>query len=160
VPKDHFIIVASPVETAKGILSAYRFWSELTEKQVWYVTPETPHQDRIKGGDQVVFFLENSTGDGGFVAHGLCSGPVAPLTGEDRAFLAELGLTQFTGRIPLLLVIYWLTDVPLAPLVPNLRFIEDKEHYTAYLRQGIVPIEKEDFELIVAQSAPDESRER
>jgi hypothetical protein len=159
MPQNYFIIVVSPVETPKGIVSASRLWSELADRQVWYVNAETPYQDRIKGGDQVIFFLEGAAGGGSFVAHGLCSGSIAPLTGEDQAFLAELGLTRFSGRIPLLLVIYWPTDVPLAPLVSNLRFVKDKEHHTAYLRQGIVPIEREEFELIVAQSTLDESGE-
>lgn len=149
----HFIFVAAPVQSEQGRISGYDIWRIVTERPVWYTNASAPYRNRIKGGDRVLFYLGGRPGGGSFVAQGLCSGPVAPLTAEDQAFLAEWGITRFTGRIPLLLVIYWLGEVLLKPLVPELRFIKDKRHYGLYLRQGIVPIGKDDFDLIVAQSA-------
>ncbi|ACA60018.1 EVE domain-containing protein [Candidatus Desulforudis audaxviator] len=150
---NHFVFVATPVQSDKGRISSYEIWKVLTEKLVWYTTASAPYRNRIKGGDRIVFYLGGRPGGGSFVAQGLCSGPVAPVTAEDGAFLAEMGITRFSSRIPLLLVIYWLDEVPLKPLVPALTFIRDKKHYGLYLRQGIVPIGQEDFDLIVTQSA-------
>jgi hypothetical protein len=150
---DHFVFVAAPVQSDKGRISGYEIWKILTEELVWYTTASAPYRNRIKGGDRILFYLGGRPGGGRFVAQGLCSGPVGPLLAEDEAFLAERGITRFTGRIPLLLVIYWLDEVPLKPLVPELAFIKDKRHYGLYLRQGIVPIGEDDFDLIVSQSA-------
>ena len=150
--KNHFVFVVSPVETDSGLLSAYRFWSALTDNQVWYVTAGAPYADRIRSGDQVLFCLKSASGGGGFVAHGLCSGPVAPLNDEDRAFMSRLGITtRFTGRVPLLLVIYWPAAVPVEAVAESLRSLgSDGEDFC---RGEIVPIAGADFDLIVAQSA-------
>lgn len=149
---DYFVFVAAPVQSDKGRISGYEIFKILSEELVWYTTASAPYRNRIKGGDRILFYAGGKPGGGRFVAQGLCSGPVGPLSAEDEAFLAERGITRFTGRIPLLLVIYWLDEVLLKPLVPELAFIKDKRHYGLYLRSGIVQIGQDDFDLIVAQS--------
>ena len=99
--------------------------------------------ERMKAGDWVVFYSPKITYQGKDACQAFTAiGKVKP----GPVYLGDMG----GGFTPYRRDIAYIdcTEAPIHPLIPQLSFIEDKQHWGYRFRFGFFEIGKEDFELI------------
>lgn len=146
---NHYLFMATGLQGVDIKIPPHMIWEMLTEKKVWYLTPSAPYRNRFVEGDRIVFYLGGKEGGRVFVGQGTVAGVSEPLTRDDEAFLAALGLPFFGWRVPLSEAITWGKQVPIKNLVPELTFIKDKQNYGLHLRSGIVAMSEADYQRIL-----------
>jgi hypothetical protein len=120
----------------------------LAAESVWLASTYTPYRKDYKAGDRVLFYVAGR-GERCFVGSAAIGGATTGATAADRALARRLGLEGFAERIPLTAVKLWDPPVPIAPLLPDLQFVTDKQNWGLHLRQAAKRIPVADYDLVV-----------
>lgn len=103
-----------------------------------------PHMlRRMKKGDRIIFYSPKTTFDGGvplqaFTALGTIDDDEPYQYEMTPAFVPWRRKVTFEKTV----------DAPIMPLLDELDFIEDKQHWGYKFRFGVLPISEKDFETI------------
>jgi hypothetical protein len=146
---NHYIFVATSLDwglrtAGKEIVHA------LSRRKVWLASRSMPFQRDYEHG------YVAGRGARCFVGDAIIGGPLTHASKEEKLLASQLGLTSFEYAIPLEAVQMWESEVPIRPLVGQLRFISNKRYYGHNLRQAAARIAAEDYDLVlgIAEAAP------
>lgn len=147
----NYIFVVSSLQTGQTRVNARRIADTLLSNGLWLFSSSAPHKSQLNRGDRALIYLAGP-GERVFVAAVELDEPVRKATDAERNLLSDLGLTWFTLASRLADVKRFSTDVPIAPLVPELDFIGNKVYYGHYLRQAVKLISEGDFERVIQRT--------
>ena len=122
-------------------------WEVVKERKVWGVSELNKGKiEGVKLGDVLVFYLKPKR------VAGIFKTVSEPFKGEEEVF-SSVGFADeeiFPYRVKLEPVTIPQEPIPFEKLIPELKFIGNKEKWAVYLRTAMRVIPKEDFELMVS----------
>ncbi len=121
---------------------------ERLKQNIWLVNSKNVRVKYLREGDEVVFYLGSRVDEKGFVGVGVLASKARTLTALEITKYGSPS-SQFDKAASLRDAKIWPQVKPVAALVPQLRFIKNKQRWGAYFQGGIINLPKLDFELII-----------
>lgn len=129
------------------IVTAEEVLKQRLSDKFWGLGEKTPNRRSLQRGDQVVFYLGSPSM--AFAACATLASNSFALSDEQKSeywhtkvFEAEYGVLLENTQA-------WETFHPVKDLVPNLKFIENKENWYAYFQGGVRQLSEDDYLTIV-----------
>lgn len=153
----YLFVVSGERDSASGRRTLAR---ELLQRRLavgrWPLNARTPHQRDLVPGDEIVFYVAGADPERScFVATGVVTGPrVESERCNDRG-ASWIGLARHRlFDVPVSLKTLFAKPLEVAPLIPSLAFVKNKERWGTYFQGGVRRIPRADFERIIRAAQP------
>lgn len=147
----YFFFVATDNASDEGKATAPEIAATLLKEGFWAFARQVTAATRLQPGDQVLIYL-GGKGRHHFVASARVAAPMQQATDDERRVLTDLGL-PFMDCVIRLSGIEWFPEpVKIVPLINELSFISNKQHWGLSFRYPIRKLPEDDLKLLLGRN--------
>jgi RecB family endonuclease NucS len=145
---NHWLFTVTQKKTDGGAFDAHQILKQRLDDMFWGLGERTPNRRYLKAGDRVVFYVG--------IPHMVFA--ASATLGSDSFALTDVQKNQYDHGNPLFRAEHgvlleniqrWDSPRLVKDLVPNMKFIENKENWGAYFQGGVRQLSEDDFRVIV-----------
>lgn len=148
---DYWIFVATNHKIDGRILTGDQIFRQRMADEFWGVGEKTPNRSSLRKGDQVVFYTGFPSKV--FVGTAILGSDSYRLSQEEQDHVShgkKFYKAEFGVRLEQIQV--WSKSRSIESVLPQLKFIENKEFWGTYFQGGVRQISEEDFRTITLDS--------
>jgi len=147
----YYIFIGSTVILEDKIVASPRAIKERLEKGYWALSERTPHREKLKPGDRVIFYAAGRS-QSIFVGSATLASECQNLPLSRRRELESE--FDFVLGAPYGVILkdtsLFVGPVPVVTILRQLSFVGPSRKWGLYFRGGIIKITKKDYELVMS----------
>lgn len=144
---NYWLFTVTQKKVDGNVLTPEQILEQRLNDKFWGLGERTPNRRNIKKGDKVVFYLGNPAMV--FAATAILDSDSFTLSDTQRnQFSHDMELYRSDYGVHLETIQRWETPRVVKDMLPNLKFIENKENWGAYFQGGVRQLSEDDFRVI------------
>ena len=144
---NYYIVIVNNLRFGEEQLEASQIVEALFAERTWLFAQSTPGVESLQSGDKVVI-CGTSNGKGYFLGSFTLKTSPQPRTHAASSNIVNRLSQLFSLSCEITDEVLWENHKSIVDLLPNFSFLEDKEYYPLYLRQGLRQLSQSDYEQI------------
>ena len=144
---NYYMVIVNNLRFGEEQLEASQIVEALFAERTWLFAQSTPGVESLQSGDKVVI-CGTSNGKGYFLGSFTLKTSPQPRTHAASSNIVNRLSQLFSLSCEITDEVLWENHKSIVDLLPNFSFLEDKEYYPLYLRQGLRQLSQSDYEQI------------